>query len=435
MLKLVRLPGAPLALLLAAVIPARASLPDASWSLLSLPLPLPALPAPPLPPPSAPAAVPAVPTVAFRGLVLKGIQFTRTDRISTSLVAAIDKTEKTLLLALYDLKMAELGDAIVRAHRRGVDVRVIYDMGHAKAPADPATGKGPSAEYLALLAAGVPVRLLKGGGSFGIMHHKFAVFDGALLFTGSFNWTRAAEERNFENAVFKDDAALIDGFTRCWNWMWPLAKTPAAAAAELESGTFGAEEDGDAVFSIAEEPAGAGFGSPPADPSRPVAFAGGAYPRYAFSPQGGVEALLVDAIGRSTKRVDVAIFSMYSERVAQALIAAKKRGVAVKIVADAGQSRRSQAVRALFDGGVPLRLLGGRDGGLGVMHHKYALFDGKMLMSGSYNFSQNAELYNFEADLFTTEAAETAAFAAESALLWKQARVPADGDLAAPKSL
>ncbi len=433
MLKLVRLPGAPLALLLAAVLPARASLPDASWSLLAQPLPLPARPLP-APPPALPAAAPAVPTVAFRGLVLKGIQFSRTDRIPASLVAAIDKTEKSLLLALYDLKMAELGDAIVRAHRRGVDVRVIYDMGHAKGPADPATGKGPSAEYQALLAAGVPVRLLKGGGSFGIMHHKFAVFDGALLFTGSFNWTRAADEKHFENAVFKDDPALVDGFARCWRWMWPLAKEPSAAAAELASGTFGAEEDEDAVFSIAGGPAGAGFGAPPSDPSRPVSFAGGAYPRYAFSPEGGVEDLLVDAIGRSRRRIEVAIFSMYSQRVASALVAAKKRGVAVRVVADAGQSRRSQAVRALADGGVELRLSGGRDG-LGVMHHKYALFDGAMLMSGSYNFSQNAELFNFENDLFTTAPADAAAFGGEFSFVWKQARVPADGDLAAPKSL
>ncbi|UPT74633.1 MAG: phospholipase D-like domain-containing protein [Elusimicrobiota bacterium] len=426
-----RLPGAPLALLLAAALPAFAGLPDASWSSLSVSF------APAVRPQAvAPAAAaPTVPAVSFKGLVLKSVQFSRADRIPESLAAAIDKTEKTLDLALYDLKLAEAADAILRAHRRGVKVRLIYDMGHAKPPSDPAAGGGASPEYSSLVAAGVPVRLLKGGGSFGIMHHKFALLDGELLITGSFNWTRAADEKNFENMVFKTDAALIEGFTRCWNWMWPLGKEPQAAAAELASGVFGSEEDEDVSFSIAAEPSAAGPGAPPADPSRPVSFGGAAFPRYAFSPQGGVEALLIDAIGRSKKRIDVAIFSMYSMPVAQALVAAKKRGVAVKVVADAGQSRRSQAVRALFDGGVPLRLLGGRDGGLGVMHHKYALFDGAMLMSGSYNFSQNAELYNFEADLFTTAAPETAAFAAESALLWKQAKAPADGDLAAPKEL
>lgn len=436
MLNLVRRLGAPIAFLLAAALPAAAVLPDASWSSLALPLPA---AAPPLPPPAlpVPAAAPAVPPVSFKGLTLKGVQFSRTDRIPESLVAAIDKTDKTLLLAIYDLKLSEVADAIVRAKKRGVDVRMVYDMGHAAPSADPAAGAGPSAEYSALLAAGVPVRLLKGGGSFGIMHNKFAVFDGALLVTGSFNWTRAADDRNFENAVFKDDAALIDGYTRYWNWMWPLASEPKAAAAALASGTFGSEEDEAASFSAldAAAGAGAGFGAPPADPARPVAYRGGTYPRYAFSPEGGVEALLVDAIGRATRKVEVAIFSLYSPKVAGALIAAEKKGVAVSVVADAGQSRRSQAVRSLVDAGVAVRLSAGRGDGPGVMHHKWVLVDGALLMSGSYNFSQNAELYNFENDLFTTAPGETAAFGGEFAALWKQAHDPAPDELPAPKNL
>ena len=220
--------------------------------------------------------------------------------------------------------------------------------------------------------------------------------------TGSFNWTRAADTKNFENAVFKTDPALIDGFVRNWTWMWGLAK--------------------------------GGVGAPPADPLRPVAFGGGKYPRYVFSPQGGVEDLLVDAIGRSKRTVDVLIFSFYAQRVADALIAAKARGVVVRVVGDSSQARRSPAMLALFNAGVGLRLSSGRDG-TGAMHHKYALVDGALLMSGSYNFSQNAELYNFENDLFTTAPAEVAAFGGEVAVVWAQARAAEPADLPAPKSL
>lgn len=408
----VRILGGALALLLAAGSPTYAGLPDAAWT-SALPVPMPALPLVPPPASVVPgfAALPPVPVVSFKGLSIKGVQFSRSDRIPESLVAAIDRTDKTLLLALYDLKLSEVGDAILRAKARGVDVRLVYDYGHAKSA--PGATAGPSAEYLALLEAGVPVRVLKGGGSFGIMHHKYAVFDGQLLATGSFNWTRAADDRNFENAVFKTDKALIEGFTRNWEWMWSLGTDASPAA---------------------ERPAGAGFGSPPADPLKPVALAGGKYPRYAFSPQGGVEDLLVDAIGRSKRTVDLAIFSFYSQRVADAVIAAKARGVSVRVVSDFSQSRRSQAVRSLADAGVSLRLSAGRDGS-GVLHHKYALMDGVLLMSGSYNFSQNAELYNFENDLFTAERGEVAAFGGEFAAIWKQARAPVEGELPAPKSL
>ena len=40
-------------------------------------------------------------------------------------------------------------------------------------------------------------------------HDKFAIFDGRLLVTGSYNWTSSAEAWNYENALFLDDPALI----------------------------------------------------------------------------------------------------------------------------------------------------------------------------------------------------------------------------------
>lgn len=392
--------GGALALLLAAGSPCRAGLPDAAWS-SAFPLPL-AGPAGPRPGAAFPAFEAArVPSVKFKGLSIKGVQFSGADRIPRSLVAAIDVTERTLLLALYDLRLSEVADAILRAKARGVDVRLVYDESHTK-PAAPGAGAGPSAEYQALLDAGVPVKVLDGAGSFGIMHHKYAVFDGELLMTGSFNWTRSADDKNFENAVFKTDKALIDGFTRNWHWMWSLEK--------------------------------GGVGAPPADPLTPVTFAGGRYPRYAFSPQGGVAALVLDMIGRAKSTIDVAMFSFYSQPVADALIAARKRGVVVRVVGDSSQARRSPAMLSLSKGGVGLRLSGGR-AGMGAMHHKYILLDGALLMSGSYNFSQNAEMFNFENDLCTTAVGEVGAFGGQFAAIWAQAHVPAPEELPAPKSL
>jgi len=396
----VKIMGGALALLLAVSSPAQA-LPDAGFS-TSFPIPHPGMPflRPPAPSVPAFAAVPPVPVVVFHGLSLKSLQFSRVDRIPAALVAAIDRTEKTLLLALYDLRLSEVGAAILRAKSRGVDVRLVYDESHVK-PAAAGAASGPSPEYQALVDAGVPVRVLDGVSSFGIMHHKYAVFDGALLMTGSFNWTRSADDKNFENAVFKKDKALIEGFTRNWEWMW----------------AFKTVGDG-----------------PPADPLAPVSFGGGKYPRYAFSPQGGVEALLLDAVGRAKSTIDVAMFSFYSQPVADALIAAKKRGVAVRVVGDSAQARRSAAMLAMSKAKVGLRLSSGREG-TGAMHHKYALVDGAFLVSGSYNFSQNAELNNFENDLFTAAPADVAAFGGEFAAVWAQAHAPAPEELPAPKSL
>ena len=45
------------------------------------------------------------------------------------------------------------------------------------------------------------------------MHHKFALFDGARLASGSFNWTRGASAGNEENLVVTDDVRLVRAFS------------------------------------------------------------------------------------------------------------------------------------------------------------------------------------------------------------------------------
>ena len=342
-------------------------------------------------------ALPPVPTVSFKGASWPAVQFARERRLSETIIAALDRTEKTALLALYDLKHAELGEAILRAHRRGVKVALVYDEGHAEAR--PAPEAGPSREFLALREAGVPVVLRRGRAPYGIMHHKYAVLDSALVVAGSFNWTRAADERHHENILLRDDPAAVAAYAANWRWL---------------------SEGGEGV--------------PPRDRSRSVAFNGRRWPRWVFSPGGGAEALLVEAIGRAKSTFDAACFSLYSMPVAEALVAAHRRGVSVRVVADASQSRRSPAMAALAAAGVPVRVSAGR-ADFGVMHHKFALADGTWLLSGSYNFSQNGDLNNHENAQFSVEPGLAAAYGGEFAFLWENARAPAEGDLPPPNSL
>jgi phosphatidylserine/phosphatidylglycerophosphate/cardiolipin synthase-like enzyme len=52
------------------------------------------------------------------------------------------------------------------------------------------------------------------------MHHKFAIFDGALLLTGSYNWTRGAARDNEENFITTPDRRLIASFTAAFGRLW-----------------------------------------------------------------------------------------------------------------------------------------------------------------------------------------------------------------------
>ncbi|MDX6768602.1 MAG: phospholipase D-like domain-containing protein [Elusimicrobiota bacterium] len=410
-----RLVSALLVLLALAPAPGRARQLDfdgrAPSAAAALPLPLPFVPAPA--PPRPPAAfAPAVPVVSFKGLSFKAVQFSRAERIPETLVAVLDRTQRSALLALYELKLPAVADAIIRAKRRGVSVLLVFDEGHSR-PSEP-DAAGRSAELQRVFDAGVPVRTLRGGGSYGIMHHKTAVLDGELVVTGSFNWTQAADERNYENLILRDDPAVVASFDAVWRWMWEAGRPLSASASE-------ADDDSEA--------AAAGMGSPPSDGSRPVSFNGGSYPAVAFSPQGGTEAFLLDAITRARRRVDIAMFSFYSQPLAQALLDAKARGVRVRVVADTGQARRSEAIRLLQAGGVELRLTGGRTGGYSVMHHKYMVLDGRLAVGGSYNFSNNAEQNNHENTLFSTEPGEVAALLAEQEFVFGVATAASAADL------
>lgn len=366
----------------------------------------------PKPAPSAPAATPAT-AVSFHGVALPARAFSRTDRIPDSLVSAIDATRSTLRLALYQLTLPGVTDAIARAKARGVDVKLIYDEGHG-APAavpgggsQPSAASGPSAQFSQLVAAGVETRLLKGDGSFGIMHNKFAVFDGELVETGSFNWTTAADGSNFENALFRGDASLASLYAAYFDWMWAFGRPVNPSLAQAASGAFGV---------------------PPTDPSPSVGFKGRTWPRVVFSPDGGTEARMMDAVNLCGTTLDVAMFSFYSMPLADAVIAAKGRGVAVRVVTDVSQARRSPAVAKLVAAGVELRLSSGR-GGRGVLHHKFARFDGEMMTAGSFNWSENAESNNFENQVFSDDGGDLVAFGTEFEAVWAQAHVPAPGEV------
>jgi phosphatidylserine/phosphatidylglycerophosphate/cardiolipin synthase-like enzyme len=52
------------------------------------------------------------------------------------------------------------------------------------------------------------------------MHHKFAVFDGLYLVTGSYNWTRSAATHNEENIVVSSDPRLVADFKRTFDSLW-----------------------------------------------------------------------------------------------------------------------------------------------------------------------------------------------------------------------
>ncbi|WP_321959237.1 phospholipase D family protein [Burkholderia cenocepacia] len=114
-----------------------------------------------------------------------------------------------------------------------------------------------------------------------------------------------------------------------------------------------------------------------------------------FSPEGGAVRLVLDVIERADREIRVMAYSFTSPEIARALVAAKRRGVDVQLVVDAGESRNSAATAALnllTNAGVPVRL----NDRYKIQHDKVIVADGKHVETGSFNFSRAAARSNSE---------------------------------------
>ncbi len=116
--------------------------------------------------------------------------------------------KRSIDVCVYTISDDRLCEALLDAHRRGVAVRILSDD-HKVHDA--------GSDVLRLRDRGLDVRL---DDSPYHMHHKFAVFDGRRLATGSFNWTRGASDGNEENLVVTDDVRLVRPFAERFEGLW-----------------------------------------------------------------------------------------------------------------------------------------------------------------------------------------------------------------------
>jgi phosphatidylserine/phosphatidylglycerophosphate/cardiolipin synthase-like enzyme len=114
-----------------------------------------------------------------------------------------------------------------------------------------------------------------------------------------------------------------------------------------------------------------------------------------FSPEGGAEEIVLKTIASAKSDIKVLAYSFTSKTVVQALTQARKRGVAVSIVADASNlSSRAgtAALSALVNAGAAVRTISV----FKINHDKVLVVDGKSVEFGSFNFSKAAAQDNSE---------------------------------------
>jgi phosphatidylserine/phosphatidylglycerophosphate/cardiolipin synthase-like enzyme len=132
-------------------------------------------------------------------------------------------------------------------------------------------------------------------------------------------------------------------------------------------------------------------------PATPTAEVLGVY----FSPPAGAAAAIVKAIDASEREVLVQAYGFTHHAIAQALVRAQQRGVAVRVLLDmkTGKSNRDVA-DTLEAGHVAVR----EDGKHAIAHNKVMVIDGTVVITGSFNFTNSAETKNAENTLILKSA-------------------------------
>jgi phosphatidylserine/phosphatidylglycerophosphate/cardiolipin synthase-like enzyme len=136
-----------------------------------------------------------------------------------------------------------------------------------------------------------------------------------------------------------------------------------------------------------------------------------------FSPEGHTQDRIIKAIDASNSTIDLAIYGFTAPEIKSAFERAKQRGVRIRIIADSVQAKGTHSViQALIDEGFNIRIAHGK--GRGIMHNKFAIFDNRLLFTGSYNWTANAEHSNYENAIFISDPETITQYQKEFDKIW-----------------
>jgi len=288
-----------------------------------------------------------------------------------ALLRMIQNARQTLDGAFYDMGDMQTIEALVQAKQRGVQVRIVAESENMVAREET---EGRSANWretiLRLQQAGIPV---KGDERSGLMHHKFMIADGQSVWMGSTNMTNSSLYHHNNNAITINNRQVAENYISEFERMFT-------------HGIFGPQ--------------------PPRQMPHPVVQVGNSTVRTFFSPRGGGQEAILDVLNRAQKRISFMTFSFTDKEVANLMIQKKQAGLRVDGVYDQclGYGQYS-TFHMMKKADVPVRM----DGNEALLHHKAILADDTVI-TGSYNFSANADKTNNENMLIIENSYITASY-------------------------
>jgi phosphatidylserine/phosphatidylglycerophosphate/cardiolipin synthase-like enzyme len=316
-----------------------------------------------------PSAIGAWYEVAFTTPAIPDRPANRRGGIEDRLIGLMDRAQRTLDVAVYEFDLENVADAMARAARRGVRVRLVTDTDTLES-----RDAADQAVIATLRAANIPI---VPDSRRPIMHNKFTVVDGEWVETGSWNYTVNDTYRNNNNQIIIQSRELAANYTAEFDKM------------------FTARQFGGA--------------KPPGVPSPTLSIAGARVENY-FSPEDRPGAHVIRWVSGARQRIHFLAFSFTHDGIGDAMLDRARAGVEVAGVFETtGSDTRFSEYNRFKSAGLDVLL----DGNPRNMHHKVIIVDDRVTIFGSFNFSSNADRDNDENLLIVEDPGLAGAFEAE----------------------
>jgi phosphatidylserine/phosphatidylglycerophosphate/cardiolipin synthase-like enzyme len=305
--------------------------------------------------------------------------------IAEKLIQRIDAAQTTIHIASFETDLNDVAKALIRAKERGVDVRWITDDENGIL-ADKKPGHG---QFAMLKKAGIKV--IDDGRS-ALMHDKFWIFDGKTVWTGSTNVTISGMFEQNNNVVVIESPELAAIYESQWADMW--------------AGKFNAKA--------------------PATVDQQKLTIDGTKIQILFSPEDSAISHIIPYVQGAKKSIRFMAFTYTQDQLGAAMLAAMKTGAEVTGVFEAtGSDSEYSQMAPLFCAKAPVR----QDGNPAFLHHKVIIIDNRIVITGSLNFTDNADQSNNENVIIIDNAEIAKLFTAEFQRVWAAGHEPEPGKL------
>ena len=301
--------------------------------------------------------------------------------VAGRLIEKINAAQTSIHIASFEFDLTPVAEALIAAKQRGVDVRwVTDDENGLEADGDPGHG-----QFAMLQDAGIEVR---SDTRSALMHNKFWIFDGQIVWTGSTNITENGVFKQDNNAIVVQSPELAVIYEREFQEMWDGQFGPRSPST-LDQQVVTVDGSRIVVIFTSEDPA--------------------------------LENAIVPIVKSATQSIRFLTFSFTDFPLADAMSQRFKAGVDVAGVFEkVGSETEAAELRTLMCRSVPVK----QDGNPGFLHHKVIVVDERIVITGSMNYSTNAEENNDENVIIIDNAEIARLYLQEFERVWNLAEDP-----------